>query len=131
MKVLYPLLALFVFTQCIKGESYCELPPRVTDVFEFGSFGEDIHHQVSDQIEFYISVESEEGTSTEEMFFSLTTPKYFINTKGDYETDVVVFPEYTYQLKDTLVFKDTIEVEIYTFNDCGRSNPFKKKIIFN
>lgn len=130
-QVLLVILLSGIFTGCIKGESYCELPPRVTDAFEFGSFGNTIVHNPSDEIHLFIGREEEEGTTNEGVLYSFSTPHYFINPKGDYAEDIVRNEEYIYRLKDTTVYEDTIAIEIYSFNDCGRSAPYKTYIIFN
>lgn len=126
------LSAIIVFSTfgCIKGESYCELPPRVTDAFEFGSFGEPITHAPSDEVLLYISKEVEDGTTNDGILYSFSTPHYFINPKGDYTEDIVRNEEYRYVLKDTGIYADTIPIEIYSFNDCGRSEVFKTFILY-
>ena len=50
---------------CGKAESYCELPPKINDAFEFGSFGNSVVHSPSDEIRIYIGKEQEEGTTNE------------------------------------------------------------------
>ncbi|MFT5818788.1 MAG: hypothetical protein ACI8ZM_000009 [Crocinitomix sp.] len=115
---------------CIKAESYCELPPNVIEAFEFASFGNTVVHAPSDDILIYTNKQVEEGTTSEEVLYSFSTPHYFINPKGDYPEDIVKGEEYLYQLKDTTIYADTIPIEIYSFNDCGRSIPFKAFIVF-
>ena len=68
----------------------------------------------------------------EDDLFSFTTPDIFINPKGDqYQTDVVSEPEYTYTLKDVNNFPDSVLIEVYAFNDCGKSNSLSTYIRFN
>ena len=125
------ILSFFTLTGCLKAESYCELPPRVTEAFEFGSFNNTIVHDPSDEIHIYIGREEEEGTTNNEVLYSFSTPHYFINPKGNYTEDIVKNEEYIYRLKDTTIYADTIPIEIYSFNDCGRSTPFRTFILFN
>ena len=45
--------------------------------------------------------------------------------------DIVKNEEYLYLLKDTTIYLDTIPIQIYSFNDCGRSEPYQSYIVFN
>lgn len=125
------ILVAIICVSCGKAESYCQLPPKINDAFEFGSFGNTVVHSPSDEIRIYIGKEQEEGTTNEEILYSFSTPHYFINPKGNYPEDIVKNEEYLYLLKDTTIYLDTIPIQIYSFNDCGRSEPYQSYIVFN
>ncbi len=125
------ILVAIICVGCGKADSYCEPPPKIIDAFEFGSFGSIVVHSPSDEINIYIGKEQEEGTTNNEILYSFSTPPYFVNPKGNYPEDIVKNEEYLYRLKDTTIYLDTIPIEIYSFNDCGKSEPYKSYIVFD
>mgnify|MGYP000044166814 CR=1 FL=1 len=121
------IIASFFFFQCNKGDDYCELPNPVTNAFEFGHSSIQTHN-LSDEIEVYLTYENDKGTLDEKTLFSFSTPDCFINPKGNYKTDVVHEGKYTYILKDTNTNPGPVTIEIYTFNDCGKSETYTTTI---
>ena len=125
--ILTILLLSFLFIKCNKGESYCELPHEITNAFEFGHTGIQTHN-LSDKIEVYLQFENKTGPDHDKTLYSFSTPDCFINPKGNYKTDVVKEPRYTYILKDTTTNPGPVTIEIFTFNDCGDSKTYTTTI---
>jgi len=118
MRKLFLILPLFVVLQsCSKGDNFCEDP---NEVYGFLDIQETYAHNkpITLNLDLYELFNSGQNKT----LYSFTVPAIFINPKGEhYETDVVKTPSYTYTLRDTLVYPDSVLVEGYSFNDCGRS----------
>jgi hypothetical protein len=112
---------------CNKADSYCELPHKITNAFEFG-YTQIQNHALSDEIEIFLEYENKTGPDHDKTLYNFSTPDCFINPKGDYLTDVVKEGKYTYILKDTNTNPGPVTIEIYTFNDCGKSETFSTTI---
>ena len=113
--------------QCGKADSFCELPHEITNAFEFG-FTQIQTHNTADEIEIFLLYENKTGPDHDKTLYSFSTPDCFINPKGNYATDVVKKDSYTYILKDTNTNPGPVTIEIYSFNDCGKSKTFSTTI---
>lgn len=117
---------LLIAIACSKGDDYCDQPNEV-----FGFY--DVKESYAPNKPIILNLDLNEifNSGQNKTLYSFTVPDIFINPKGDnYETDVVKTPTYTYNLKDTLIYPDSVMVEGYSFNDCGRSEVAKAWIRF-
>lgn len=109
------IISLVLFTQCKKGESYCEEPHELKALFvEYQNFQDD---SILVSMDYAITFEEAQNKT----LFSFSTPNAIFNPKGDRPTDVVKDPFYYYKLKDTSAVPDSVYIEAYAFNDCGKS----------
>jgi len=106
-----------VLFSCSKGDNYCEDPNPV-----YGFYDVKESYPPNKVIVMNLDLFELFNKDQNKTLYSFTVPDIFIRQKGEmYETDVVKTPSYTYNLKDTLVYPDSVLVEAYSFNDCGRS----------
>jgi len=125
-KVVWLLLLFISISACVKGDSYCEQPFLVNAINDL-----DIAYDPASAIEITVEADLDFSKDQEKTLFSFSVPDVFVNPKGaNYPTDVTPNPKYTYILKDTSNYPDSIEIEVYTFNDCGESEPVKGFILF-
>lgn len=127
MKILFLGLPLILMlNSCAKGDDFCAAPNEV-----YGFLSVEESYLPNKPITLNLDVLELFNADQNKTLYSFTVPAIFKRPKGEhYETDVVKIPSYTYQLKDTLVYPDSIMVEGYSFNDCGRSEVAKTWIRF-
>ncbi|MFK8044381.1 MAG: hypothetical protein AB8B72_02720 [Crocinitomicaceae bacterium] len=125
-KVFWIIFVLTIVSSCVKGNSYCEQPFLVNSINDL-----DIPYNPASEIEITVQAELDFSKDQEKTLFSFSVPSIFVNPKGsNYPTDVTLSPKYSYILKDTSNYPDSVEIEVYTFNDCGKSEPVKGFIKF-
>jgi hypothetical protein len=117
--------ALLFFSQCDKGENYCEAPKELKGIL--------VNPLYSPYQPVKVSLNYAESSviSQENTLYSFSVPTVFENPKGNNRpTDVTNRLEYTYQVKDPANVPATVEISAYVFNDCGSSNVVTQIIHF-
>lgn len=127
MKTIFFCLGLLIVVySCNKGDNYCDQPNEV-----FGFYEVQESYAPNKPIILNLDLIELFNSGQNKTLYSFTVPAIFQRPKGEnYETDVVKTPSYTYYLKDTLIYPDSVSVEGYSFNDCGRSQIAKAWIRF-
>ncbi len=88
-----------------------------------GVYGVDSLYLPTETVHVNLQFKNDSETNIENTLYSFSTPDVFINPKGDYTEDIVNAMNYKYVLKDTINYPSSVEVLIYSFNDCGESEP--------
>ncbi len=126
-KVLLLVLLFSSISSCKKGENYC---PVAKGVLGFKSHSNEYDPNDEITLELDYDEDFRMEIMKDRLLFNFSVPLVFINDKGDRGVDVVNDPIYTYKLKDTENAPDSIQVEGYGFNDCGRSEVARTVIRF-
>lgn len=113
----------FFVMSCKKGDTYCKLPIKIT-----GVYGMKASYLPSESVNISLLFENEKETNIENTLYSFSTPEVFVNPKGNYTEDIVRAMNYSYLLKDTINYPSSVDVSVYSFNDCGESEPLTIKI---
>lgn len=119
MKILGVFLIIFLCVGCEKGDDFCQPPQEVNGFFAMES-SYDAANPITVELNYIFNY----GQEIHEMttLFTFSVPEIFENPKGDDRPiDTVDEPEYTYHVKDTTNLPDSVVIEGYAFNDCGKS----------
>lgn len=118
-----------VMMSCKKGENFCETPQEVDGFLPLEN-GYDASTPITVELNYIFNYGQE--IHEHETLFTFTVPDIFENPKGDDRPiDTVDQPEYTYIVKDTTNVPDSVLIEGYAFNDCGKSEVAQAYIRFN
>jgi len=126
-RIILVFVIVLLLTACKKGENYCPVPEGV-----LGFKPHESVYETSDEIflELDVTEEFRMEIMKDRLLFNFSVPTIFENPKGDRGADVVDDPNYTFRLKDSTNAPDSILIEGYGFNDCGRSEVAKTTIRF-
>lgn len=120
---------LLIFTRCNKGDDFCQ-PPQEVSGFTPLEDNYDPANPINVELSYIFNYGQEIHETT--TLFTFTVPTIFENPKGDNRPiDTVDKPIYTYIVKDTINLPDSILIEGYAFNDCGKSEIAHAYIHFN
>lgn len=119
----------FFFMGCEKGEDYCQPPQEVNGFYPLAS-SYDPSNPIHVELDFIFNYGQEIHETT--TLFTFTVPDIFERPKGDDRPiDTVDEPEYTYVVEDTTNLPDSVLIEGYAFNDCGKSEVATAIIYFD
>ena len=129
-KISFLLIVLyFLNAGCEKGIDYCQSPQEVNG-FQPLEASYDPSSPINVELDFIFNYGQEIHETT--TLFTFTVPGLFERPKGDDRPiDTVDQPEYTYVVEDTTNIPDSVNIEAYAFNDCGKSEVAKATIYFN
>jgi hypothetical protein len=114
---------------CKKGIDYCPPPQEVNG---FKSLESSYAASSSITVELNYIFNYGQEIHEHQTLFTFTVPEFFENPKGDDRPiDTVDQPIYTYVVKDTTNVPDSVLIEGYAFNDCGKSEVAQAYIRFN
>lgn len=126
-KLFYLSLVTLFFVSCKKGENYCPVPLGLTG---FKAHSDVYASDAEIELELTYNDEFNMEIMNNRVMFNFSVPTIFENPKGDRGVDVTEQPKYVYKLKDPLNAPDSVVIEAYGFNDCGKSEVVKTVIRF-
>ncbi|MDX1651364.1 MAG: hypothetical protein R3277_02655 [Brumimicrobium sp.] len=130
MKSLILGLTLLAITAgCKKGENFCEAPQELNGFIPLEN-SYDATSPITVELNYIFDYGQE--IHEHQTLFTFSVPDIFDNPKGnDRPIDTVDEPKYTYVVKDTTNVPDSVLIEGYAFNDCGKSEVARAYIKFN